>query len=116
MRECKECGTPFVADHPQRVYCKEECKFKYQNRKYGKIRRDKLRNKLQAVKMELGCAVCGYNKHPAALHFDHLNPSTKSFSLGNNNYPISKLEAELDKCQVLCANCHAEKTWENNHE
>ena len=115
MSKCKECGAAFDKRHPSQVYCSEGCKFKHQNRKYGKIRRDKLRKKLQDVKLAMGCAVCGYNGHPAALHFDHLDPSTKSFSMGNNNYPIGKLDEEIAKCQVLCANCHAEKTWELNH-
>lgn len=56
------------------------------------------------------CAVCGYSRHPAALQFHHLDPSTKSFGLGVRGITRSmeKLRAEASKCVLLCANCHAE--------
>lgn len=56
------------------------------------------------------CAVCGYSRHPAALQFHHLDPSTKSFGLGVRGITrsISRLREEASKCVLLCANCHAE--------
>ena len=58
------------------------------------------------------CIRCGYNKNPAALHFDHVIPSDKSFSVSvRSGYSLDKLIEEAQKCVILCANCHAEKTW-----
>lgn len=66
--------------------------------------------KLKLIKLKGGCCQsCGYNKYSAALDFHHLDPSVKEFDLANK---ISSIElnddvlAELDKCILLCANCH----------
>ena len=65
---------------------------------------------------ELGgkCVRCGYCAHEVALDFDHIDPSTKSFELsyiwGNSHEFIAK---EVAKCQLLCANCHRVKTFED---
>jgi 5-methylcytosine-specific restriction endonuclease McrA len=56
------------------------------------------------------CVLCGYDRHPAALHFHHLEPATKSFVLSRHGVTRSFAEAaaEADKCVLLCGNCHAE--------
>ena len=55
------------------------------------------------------CNICGYSKYTGALEFHHLNPDEKDFSIGQSNVRIwSKLQPELDKCIMLCANCHRE--------
>lgn len=57
------------------------------------------------------CSICGYNKNYAALHFHHKNPKEKLFSLDSRMMgakPLIELEKEVSKCQLLCANCHAE--------
>ena len=56
------------------------------------------------------CIVCGYDRHPAALHFHHLDPASKSFLLSRHGVTRSykEAQAEADKCVLLCANCHAE--------
>lgn len=72
-------------------------------------RRDQL--KIKAVEyMGGGCALCGYNKCIGALEFHHKNPREKDFGIGSKGYTRSweKVKAELDKCIMLCANCHRE--------
>lgn len=56
------------------------------------------------------CRICGYDRHPGALHFHHLDPAEKSFLLSRNGVTRSFAEvaAEADKCVLLCGNCHAE--------
>ncbi|MCW3022911.1 MAG: hypothetical protein JWR30_2233 [Conexibacter sp.] len=56
------------------------------------------------------CLIYGYDRCVAALHFHHLDPSQKSFTLalGGNTRAIATVRAEARKCVVLCANCHAE--------
>ncbi len=62
------------------------------------------------------CKICGYNKCPAALVFHHRNPEKKRFNIGGNHTTsVVKLNAELDKCDLLCQNCHTELHW-NEHE
>ena len=62
---------------------------------------------LAEYKQELGCAICGYNSHPAALTFDHIDPNGKVNNIANyGTLSWEKLLTEITKCRVLCANCH----------
>lgn len=71
---------------------------------------------LTSLKMESGCVDCGYKQHPAALHFDHIDPATKSFELSNaKRRGWEKILAEVAKCEVRCANCHAVRTAGQGH-
>lgn len=56
------------------------------------------------------CEKCGYNKCIGALEFHHLNPDIKDFAIGSKGYTRSweKVKEELDKCIMVCANCHRE--------
>ena len=56
------------------------------------------------------CALCGYDRSVAALQFHHLDPSIKEFALSERGLTraIKRVQAEADKCVLLCANCHAE--------
>lgn len=53
------------------------------------------------------CNRCGYDKHLAALEFHHSEPSTKDLTIGQMlNKKWESLVEELDKCELLCSNCH----------
>ena len=54
------------------------------------------------------CMKCGYNKSLRALQFHHRDPSTKSFGLSGGSIGIDRQREEAKKCDLLCANCHAE--------
>ena len=57
------------------------------------------------------CQKCGYNKFLRALTFHHRDPKLKSFGLSINNLwskPWDKIREEVDKCDLLCSNCHIE--------
>lgn len=56
------------------------------------------------------CEKCDYSKYIGALHFHHKDPSEKLFKLTADNMSrsMSKLMAEVNKCSLLCGNCHAE--------
>ena len=56
------------------------------------------------------CQNCGYNKCPNALQFHHLDPSQKDFNISESYCrKWETVKIELDKCELICANCHAEK-------
>jgi len=67
--------------------------------------------KIKAVEYKGGkCEKCGYSKCVDALDFHHLNPEVKSFGIGDKGYTRSweKVREEVDKCILVCANCHRE--------
>ena len=69
------------------------------------------RRKIKAVEYKGGaCQHCGYNRCIEALEFHHLDETTKSFPIGSRmaSYTWDRLREELDKCIMLCANCHRE--------
>lgn len=73
----------------------------------------KRRNKVKQMAVDyLGgkCKKCGYNKCIAALEFHHKDPSKKEFGISAKGHCRSwkRVKKELDKCDLLCANCHRE--------
>lgn len=70
--------------------------------------------KLQAVAYLGGkCVKCGYNKCVNALEFHHLrNKIHEPTVLIQNSTRLDQIKSELDKCEILCANCHREKTFD----
>lgn len=92
--------------------CGIEYNHKTRNKICSKCRSKKIRNehKKQAV-IYLGgkCGLCNYNKCISVLSFHHKDPTTKAFTLSWNwSKPWEILKKELDKCQLVCANCHGE--------
>jgi 5-methylcytosine-specific restriction endonuclease McrA len=56
------------------------------------------------------CCLCGYDRHPGALQFHHINPAEKAFAIADRGLArsIERGRAEARKCVLVCANCHAE--------
>jgi hypothetical protein len=102
MNKCKYCGKVYFYDR-SKGHRKDICK-SCRTRLY----RYDLKKKL--VDIAGGkCIVCGYNKCIRALDFHHRNPSEKKFSLSTpDSHKINDLIIEINKCDLLCANCHRE--------
>jgi len=87
-------------------------KRKYADRREELIRAvAKRRRKVKSMAIEYKggkCQVCGYNKYPGALDLHHVGD--KKFGIADKGYTRSweKVKAELDKCVLVCANCHRE--------
>jgi hypothetical protein len=55
------------------------------------------------------CAVCGYARCLANLHFHHVDPTTKAFGIQMGmGKSLAAYRAEAQKCVLVCANCHGE--------
>lgn len=69
-----------------------------------------LKRKMSLIEYKGGkCIRCGYNKYSGALEFHHRNPDEKEFNLSQfRNSALERLIKEVDKCDLLCANCHRE--------
>ena len=62
------------------------------------------------LKMTRGCDQCGWKKHPSALAYHHRDPEKKTAAISrmaNKNLSNENILAEIEKCDLLCANCHA---------
>ena len=104
FRECPLHGwTEFVLRDRSEYRCKR-CRAEAVQRRRRKVKR--------ILVEEAGgkCVICGYDRHPAALHFHHVDPEQKSFGLARRGITrsIDILRAEIRKCVLLCSNCHAE--------
>lgn len=62
---------------------------------------------LRQTKLASGCARCGYRDNVAALQLHHRDPATKIRGALSAHTSRPRLEREIAKCDVLCANCHA---------
>ncbi len=81
-------------------------------KEWQKYRVIKRREFIDAFKLQKGCCLCGYNEHPVALDFDHLEPKDKKFTIGTKYIQAKEedLLKEIQKCRILCANCHRVET------
>jgi hypothetical protein len=108
---CLICEEEFITTNPSRKYC-------YNCRPEGLNDADGIKAKKQALKHKLieykggKCEKCGYSKCEGALQFHHRDPSQKEFTIARvrvgDSFSIKELFNEVDKCDLLCANCHAE--------
>jgi hypothetical protein len=104
-RRCKKEKT-VKEFHKHKGYCKS-CINAYTKEQYRNFKQD-------CIDYKGGkCEICGYNKCIAALDFHHKDPKQKEFRISTlriSNFDKNKgrITSELDKCQLLCSNCHRE--------
>jgi hypothetical protein len=108
---CLSCKRKEEAEHRLRLRKDEEYKVKEResnrNRraKYYKENIAKIKNYLGDVK----CSICGYTDDCfAPFDFHHKDPSTKEFGIHKkiDISPFENWKAEVDKCMLVCSNCH----------
>jgi 5-methylcytosine-specific restriction endonuclease McrA len=133
---CKQCGNSFPSrifiDGKERVlssrkYCLDCSPFGIHNtknfsvvkigRKASSLKAQYVTDRRRSVKIKAilykggSCTVCKYNKCQEALEFHHRNPAEKDFVLSSSSIgkrSWDKVAKELDKCILVCANCHRE--------
>jgi DNA-directed RNA polymerase subunit M/transcription elongation factor TFIIS len=131
MRQCPKCGNtvPYKIRIDgktywlgRRKYCFDCSPWKQHNtRVLDERQQDKRRNRVksvvswrQRVKEKavalLGgeCSKCGYCRCIRALTFHHRDPDGKNFPIGGTSVSWKRIQEEAKKCDLLCANCHAE--------
>ncbi len=110
MRRCKNCGTEkednefFIRKRDDKPYgwCKL-CVTIYSKERYIKY-------KQEAVSYLGGkCRLCGYDRYIGSLEFHHIDPTKKHIDYHKmRNWSFSRKKEELDKCVLVCSNCHKE--------
>ena len=80
--------------------------------------RERQRQWLIDYKKGLSCVRCG-ESHPATLQFHHRNQQEKEFEISLYTalgFSKARLLAEIEKCDVICANCHAKEHWSHIYD
>jgi predicted HNH restriction endonuclease len=102
MTICNSCKREYVYSRKS-GHTKTKCNTCLVNDRRFKVKEDCLNylgNK---------CSICGYDKCKRALEFHHIDPSKKEFIIsGSHCRSWEKIKQELDKCILVCSNCHAE--------
>lgn len=98
---------------------KEKIKEEYQANKNGIKTGKNLRYKKRRLcyiekKLQLKCQKCEEN-HISCLDFHHLDPKEKEGNISSMvKYSLKKIKKEIEKCIILCSNCHRKLHWDNN--
>jgi hypothetical protein len=105
-----------------RQKAREDSKRHYQRNKPAYIARNnvkkgQLRSFLHKYKEFHGCCECGGKFPYYVLDFDHRDPQNKRYEPAKlaETGSWDKMLAEIAKCDVVCANCHRERTHQKNH-
>jgi hypothetical protein len=133
MKTCGRCGETKALDAFHRskrdghqLWCKA-CRKEYDaaySRRTLARRRERRRHARPAfiawyvsLKASKPCTDCGRVFHPAAMQWDHLPGYEKIGDLGKLQSRHSKAAvlAEIAKCELVCANCHAVRTFRRSN-
>jgi hypothetical protein len=104
-------GTMAYAD-PKDPRAREARLRWYRSNKERQIARQAERKRgmiLWVRSQKAACQRCGFD-NPVALQFHHLDPSLKDLSVSeaiSHGWSKERIGKEIEKCEVLCANCHA---------
>lgn len=102
---CRSCQSKLSKDHHKRNKEKyREASLRYRA-KYQKIITEK---------KEVPCHDCGQNYPSYVMDFDHRNGEEKEFNVSHaraGGKTIEQLLEEINKCDVVCANCHRIRTF-----
>lgn len=105
--KCVFCGKTTVEGKYHCQYCNQKL--------------NRLRYRIALVKYKgVKCEVCGYEGNISVMEFHHTNSNEKEFGLGDGIKSWESMKKEVDKCELLCSNCHrikhSEKYWNNMYD
>lgn len=104
-QKCKDCQRAYY-----RVYYssdKEKDRIKRRNEKFKADAKELIR-----AEKDRPCADCGIKYPHYVMDFDHLDPKQKEFGVASmiNCGSLDLIRKEIAKCEVVCSNCHRERT------
>lgn len=98
---CKECHKEFSKKH----YVENKSKYK----KKSNDNRKKLYKYCNALKESTPCTDCKLKYPHYIMDFDHLRD--KKFNISRITCGLETLKKEIEKCEIVCANCHRKRTY-----
>lgn len=125
MKHCPRCDRDLdesafnkanTRKHKLQSECRECRANRHQEKRTHNINRIKERQKqlvewVRIYKESHPCVKCG-ESFAACLQFHHLDPTKKDLAISvaaRSGWSIARIEREIAKCVVLCANCHAKE-------
>lgn len=107
---CRICGKEFELIKRQggqnRIVCYDCLPQSPDRKSRNNLRRRLITQCSDQIKLQHGCSICGYNKCAAALEWHH--PGQNKEGNPSDFKSIEKFFLEIEKCEVVCANCHRE--------
>ena len=100
-KKTREYSRRFRKNHKEEIYQRRA------------DRRGKYTQDFWNLKEFIGCQLCGFNKFGKALEFHHLHDKEFEISAYMYRYHLRRVAKEMEKCVLLCANCHAEVEYYN---
>jgi hypothetical protein len=113
--KCKECRK----DYWQEYISKPENRKKHRekSRKRATINRQKIFEFVRKLKEGQPCTDCGNSYPYYVMHYDHLGDKEECVSILKAQGATKKrILKEIEKCELVCANCHAERTHQRRIE
>lgn len=99
---CKACQSKKAKLH----YKKNKDKYKTKARANNKKYKERNKSYIRDYKLSKGCSFCE-EKEPACLDFHHVESKRENVSkLASFSLSLENIRAEIDKCIVVCSNCH----------
>ena len=111
---CKDCRKSYNKQHykdNKNLYLE---KAKQNNKVYKKRNYDFLIE----FKKDKPCMDCGQLFPHYVMDFDHLPSEVKKDNIAkikNSSLSVSILQKEIEKCELICSNCHRIRTWNRYH-
>jgi len=137
MEEKKRCCGPCKKTKPlsefsirskqkgtRQPYCKECKRTYYGKRWYARHKDEQIqRRKKQTENSRLlirkaksvPCVDCGKQYHWYLMDMDHLRDKFRNISQMPHKFSFRQVEAEIEKCEVVCSMCHRVRTWNREH-
>lgn len=108
---CKTCHKLYTT-----AYYKKH-KYKWKNRK--SVYRATIYAEFKKMKESAPCKDCGLFYQACVMDFDHRDPNKKLFNIGSamydNSFGWRKIQDEIEKCDLVCSNCHRIRTYLSKH-
>ena len=106
---CKECHKGIT----HRYYRENRADYMRLGRERKRKNREHNRKRVRQLQSSTPCMDCGQHFHFAAMQFDHVRGEKREnvSTLINEGHGPEIIDAEIAKCDLVCANCHAVRTY-----
>lgn len=121
VSRCKKCSIEnvktYYKKHKKEISEKSRKKWPIKKLRAQPRKKELAREKkAQYVAYKGGkCQLCGYSKCISALEFHHKDPKEKEFNITVKQTTWEKAKKELDKCIMICVNCHRELHYKQSN-